>query len=112
MTGGHRLRARHVIHTVGPIYGTGRDGEPELLRSCYHESLRLAHQIQADSIAFPCISTGVYNYPKGEACQIATDTIAGWLREHEHPHRVIFCCFGPADARIYRERLRDMMGSE
>jgi O-acetyl-ADP-ribose deacetylase len=110
MTGGHRLLARHVIHAVGPIYGTGRDGEPERLRSCYQESLRLAHQVQADSIAFPCISTGVFDYPKDEACRIATDTVAAWLREHEHPRRVIFCCFGPADARLYRERLRDILG--
>ena len=108
LTRGHRLLARHVIHAVGPMYGTGRDGEPERLRSCYWESLRLADQIQAESIAFPCISTGVFNYPKLEACQIATDTVLDWLREHEFPKRVIFCCFGPADARLYRERLADL----
>jgi O-acetyl-ADP-ribose deacetylase len=110
MTGGHRLLARHVIHAVGPMYGTGSDGEPERLRSCYHESLRLAEQVQAGSIAFPCISTGVFDYPKDEACRIAIDTVATWLREHEHPRRVIFCCFGPEDAKLYRERLRDIMG--
>jgi O-acetyl-ADP-ribose deacetylase len=110
MTGGHRLLARRIIHAVGPIYGTGRDGEPELLRSCYQESLRLADQVQAETIAFPCISTGVFDYPKDEACRIATGTVAAWLLEHEHPRRVIFCCFGPADAGLYRERLRDIMG--
>jgi O-acetyl-ADP-ribose deacetylase len=110
MTGGHRLLARHVIHAVGPMYRTGSDGEPERLRSCYHESLRLAEQVQAESIAFPCISTGVFDYPKDEACQIATETVAAWLREHEHPRRVIFCCFGSADARIYRDRLRELVG--
>lgn len=111
MTGGHRLLARHVIHAVGPRYGTGRDGEPELLRSCYRESLRLAHQVHAESIAFPCISTGIFDYPHDEACRIATETVAAWLHEHPHPRRVIFCCFGPADARIYRERLRDLIES-
>src|SRR5271165_222411 len=68
LTGGHRLRARHVIHTVGPVYHDGRQGEPDLLRSCYEESLRLATERQAGTIAFPCISTGVYGYPKAEAC--------------------------------------------
>ena len=80
MTGGHDLRARHVIHAVGPIYEDGRSGEPALLRSCYEEALRLAHQHEAESIAFPCISTGVYGYPKDEACRIATDAVIAWLR--------------------------------
>jgi O-acetyl-ADP-ribose deacetylase (regulator of RNase III) len=109
LTRGHRLPARHVIHAVGPIYETGTDGEPELLRSCYEESLRLADQMQAESIAFPCISTGVFGYPKEEACQIATDAVTAWLHEHEHPRRVVFCCFGSADARIYRDRMRGLI---
>ena len=105
MTGGHRLKARHVLHAVGPIYRDSRGGEPALLRSCYEEALRLAHEHQAESIAFPCISTGVYGYPKDEACRIATDAVIAWLESHEHPRRVVFCCFGEADARLYRERL-------
>ena len=106
MTGGYKLRARHVIHAVGPVYEDGHRGEPELLRSSYEEALRLAHGILAESIAFPCISTGVYGYPKDEACRIATEAMLAWLRDHEHPGRVIFCCFGPTDARLYREQLR------
>jgi O-acetyl-ADP-ribose deacetylase len=109
MTGGHKLRARHVIHAVGPVYQDGRRGEPELLRSCYAEALRLAHENQAESIAFPCISTGVYGYPKDDACRIAAEAVIAWLQAHEHPRRVVFCCFGGADARLYRDRLRDAM---
>jgi O-acetyl-ADP-ribose deacetylase len=112
MTGGYKLRARHVIHAVGPVYQDGHHGEPELLRSCYDEALRLAHENQAESIAFPCISTGVYGYPKDEACRIATEAVIAWRSAHEHPRRIVFCCFGPADARLYRERLRDQMKSE
>jgi O-acetyl-ADP-ribose deacetylase len=111
MTGGYRLRAQHVIHAVGPVYETGHRGEPELLRSCYEEALRLAHENQAESIAFPCISTGVYGYPKDEACRIATEAVIAWLRSHEHPRLVVFCCFGGADARLYRQRLSGMMES-
>jgi O-acetyl-ADP-ribose deacetylase (regulator of RNase III) len=112
MTRGHRLRARHVIHAVGPVYHTGRQGEPALLTSCYQESLRLAHENQAESIAFPCISTGVFGYPKDEACRIAIQAVAAWLREHEDPQRVIFCCFGAVDANLYRARLRELPGAE
>jgi O-acetyl-ADP-ribose deacetylase (regulator of RNase III) len=112
MTGGHKLRARHVIHAVGPVYEDGRRGEAALLRSCYEEALRLAHENQAESIAFPCISTGVYGYPKDEACRIATEAAIAWLRAHEHPRRVVFCCFGGADARLYRQQLGDMMKSD
>jgi O-acetyl-ADP-ribose deacetylase len=106
LTGGHRLRARHIIHAVGPVYQDGHRGEPSLLRSCYEAALRLAHEHQAESIAFPCISTGVYGYPKDEACRIATEAVLAWLSDHELPERVVFCCFGPTDARLYRERLR------
>jgi O-acetyl-ADP-ribose deacetylase len=112
LTGGHRLRARHVIHAVGPVYEDGHRGEPALLRSCYEEALRLAHEHRAESIAFPCISTGVYGYPKDEACRIAVDAVVAWLRDHEHPGRVVFCCFGPTDARLYRDRLSTMIGLE
>ena len=111
ITGGHRLRARHVIHAVGPVFEDGHRGEPELLRSCYEGALRLAHEHQAESIAFPCISTGVYRYPKDEACRIAVDAVTAWLRAHEHPRRVVFCCFGPTDARLYRDRVRKIAGT-
>jgi O-acetyl-ADP-ribose deacetylase (regulator of RNase III) len=98
-----------VIHAVGPVYGTGRDGEADLLRCCYRESLRLAEQERAESIAFPCISTGIFGYPKDEACRLATEVVAAWLREHEHPRHVVFCCFGADDAARYRDQLGDLV---
>ena len=111
LTQGHRLRAKYVIHAVGPVYRAGQHGEADLLRSCYHESLRLAALKHAGAIAFPCISTGVFGYPKTEACQIATDTVLAWLKANEHLGRVIFCCFEPADVSLYHERLRDRSDS-
>jgi O-acetyl-ADP-ribose deacetylase (regulator of RNase III) len=101
-----------VIHAVGPVYEDGRRGEPALLRSCYENALRLAHENQAESIAFPCISTGIYGYPKDEACRIATDAVIAWLRDNDHPLRVVFCCFGNADARLYRDSLREVVGTD
>jgi O-acetyl-ADP-ribose deacetylase (regulator of RNase III) len=106
LTAGFRLPAKHVIHTVGPIYESGQRGEAELLRSCYNESLRLAEQNKVDSIAFPCISTGAFGYPKHEACQIATEAAIDWLSENEYPREVTFCCYGPEDADCYREKLQ------
>ena len=105
MTGGHRLAARHVIHTVGPVYHGGGYGEAELLRSSYRESLRLASEAGLESVAFPCISTGVYGYPKAEACEVAVSAVAEWLATHELPRVVTFCCFGFEDAELYRARL-------
>jgi len=105
LTGGHRLPARWVIHTVGPVYRDGRHGEAELLASCYRESLRLAAEAGAREVAFPAISTGAYRYPRREACAVAVATVAGWLAAHELPRAVIFCCFSEGDARLYRERL-------
>jgi O-acetyl-ADP-ribose deacetylase len=102
MTRGHRLPAQHVIHAVGPVYHGGRSREPELLRSCYVESLRLASEAQLKSIAFPCISTGIYGYPKVEACGIAIAAVVEWLTSHDLPHSVTFCCFGAEDTELYR----------
>ncbi len=105
LTGGHNLRARYIVHAVGPIYQDGRQGEPDLLRSCYEGALRLAEQHEVQAIAFPCISTGAYGYPKEEASQIAVETVVNWLTEHKAPRQVIFCCFEPIDAKLYRKRL-------
>src|SRR5688572_820201 len=105
MTAGHNLKARHVIHTVGPVYDGGGYGEADLLRSCYQESLRLAAEAGLQTIAFPCISTGVYGYPKAEACEIAVSEVVQWLATHDLPCRVTFCCFGHEDADLYHERL-------
>ena len=105
LTAGHNLKARHVIHTVGPVYDGGGYNEPELLRSCYTESLKLAHAAALQSIAFPCISTGIFGYPKQEACDIAVSTIIEWLSTHDLPREITFCCFSPEDAQIYHTRL-------
>jgi O-acetyl-ADP-ribose deacetylase (regulator of RNase III) len=96
-----------VIHTVGPVYRDGRRGERELLESCYRESLRLAEASALESIAFPCISTGIYGYPKEEACEIAIATVKAWLADHERPAMVTFCCFAAGDAALYRRRLSE-----
>jgi O-acetyl-ADP-ribose deacetylase (regulator of RNase III) len=106
MTAGYRLPARHVIHTVGPVYGGGGNREAEALRSCYRESLRLAEAARLQSLAFPCISTGIFGYPKAEACEIAVSEAAAWVAAHALPARVIFCCFDAADARLYTRRLK------
>jgi O-acetyl-ADP-ribose deacetylase (regulator of RNase III) len=100
ITKGYRLKARHVIHTVGPVWHGGSAGEPELLASCYRNSLALAEQHGLRSIAFPAISTGVYGYPKEPATEIAV----GEVKAHEgNLERAIFCCFGADVAALYRE---------
>ena len=105
ITGGYELPARHVIHTVGPVWHGGQAGEAELLRSCYTNSLRLAEQAGLETVAFPGISTGVYGYPKAEACDVAVSAVAAWLTAHDLPGVVTFCCFGARDAELYRARL-------
>jgi len=105
ITGGYDLPAKHVIHTVGPVWHGGDRGEPERLRSCYLESLRLAAEAGLGTIAFPAVATGVYGYPKREACAVAVAAVAEWLAAHELPRVVTFCCYGAADAALYRERL-------
>jgi len=105
MTRGYRLPAQHVIHTVGPVWRGGGCGEPELLRSCYLESLRLASEAGLQTVAFPAISTGVYGYPKEEACAVAVAAVSEWLAAHELPRTVTFCCYEARDAALYRARL-------
>jgi nicotinamidase/pyrazinamidase len=105
ITRGYGLPARYVIHTVGPVYRDGRQGEPELLASCYRESLRLAAGHAIERIAFPSISTGAYGYPIQEAARIALDSVKAWLEANELPHAVLLCCFMEGDARVYRELL-------
>jgi O-acetyl-ADP-ribose deacetylase len=105
ITGGYRLPARHVIHAVGPVYHGGRSGEARLLASCYTWSLRLAEEAGADSVAFSCISTGVYGYPRAAACDTAVEMVAMWLGEHAIPGKVVFCCFDDENAGLYRRAL-------
>lgn len=99
ITSGYRLKARHVIHTVGPVWHGGRKGEPELLARCYRNSLALAIVHGLHSIAFPAISTGIYGYPKREAAEIAVHEV-NMIPLIE---RVVFCCFDTETADLYRE---------
>ena len=94
ITKGYRLPAKFVIHAVGPRYRDGRHGEPDLLASCYTESLRLAVANSVRSIAFPAISCGIYGYPIQDAAQIAVRTVAEFLATDQSIDRVILACFG------------------
>lgn len=105
ITKGYRLKARHVIHTVGPVWHGGGNGEPELLRSCYANSLKLAAAHGLQIIAFPCISTGVYRFPADRAAEIAVKTVREFLTEPSSIQTVIFCCFAPADRARYETLL-------
>lgn len=105
ITGGYNLPAKSIIHTVGPIYDGDGYHEAELLASCYRESLRLAVDAGLRSVAFPCISTGVFGYPPHAACDIAVSTVIEWLAMNPTPDLVTFCCFSGEDADIYRARL-------
>ena len=94
ITAGYRLPAKYVIHTVGPIWGGGDRGEPELLASSYRNSLALATKHQVRNIAFPAISCGIYGYPIPDACQIALRETMAYLDTNELPESVTFVCFG------------------
>jgi O-acetyl-ADP-ribose deacetylase len=106
ITKGYRLPARHVIHTVGPVWSGGKRGEPELLASCYRESLKLAAAHQLKSIAFPAISCGVYSYPLTNAVAIAVRECAAFVGSHTLPERIVFACFDAAALHAYEERLK------
>ncbi|MBI5551539.1 MAG: O-acetyl-ADP-ribose deacetylase [Desulfobacterales bacterium] len=100
ITAGYKLAARHVIHTVGPVYkGTPRDAQ--LLEACYRNSLELAVQHKLASIAFPAISCGVYGYPIQAACRIAVDTCLAFMQAHDYPSQLIFMLFSAADREVY-----------
>jgi len=105
LTKGYRLPAKFVIHTVGPVWHGGQQGEPELLASCYRNSLRIAAEHGAHSIAFPCISTGVYGYPVKLAARVAVETVRSSLVEPGSIREVIFCCFSASDCAVYRKLL-------
>lgn len=102
MTPGFRLAAPHVIHTVGPIWFGGQQGEPDLLGSCYARSIELAGRARLTSIAFPAIATGLYGYPPGLAAPIAVGTVRDNVAAWPSITRVVFCCFSETDAAIYR----------
>jgi O-acetyl-ADP-ribose deacetylase len=101
LTRGYRLKAKYVIHAVGPVWHGGGRNEPELLASCYRRALELAHNQGLATIAFPGISTGVYGYPKEPAARIAIATVSA----HAQLSEVIFCCFSAEDLEIYEQHL-------
>ncbi len=105
ITGGYNLPARHVIHTVGPIY-SGSVSDPQMLRNCYWNSLDVAKANDLHSIAFPGISTGVYGYPKKEAAHIALTTVKEWIEaNYGYDIEVTFVCFSEEDYLIYQNKL-------
>ena len=101
ITRGYRLPAKWVVHTPGPVWRDGKHGEPELLASCYRRSLALAVEKGAKSIAFPCISTGVYGYPAEKAAEIAILTVQEALKGLSELPEVVFCCFSAPSKAIY-----------
>lgn len=105
ITGGYDLKARHVIHTVGPVWAGGAADEPALLESCYRRSMEVAAENRVISIAFPAISTGVYRFPLDHATKIAIDTVATQIMGGSTVDRVVFCCFGAEAATLYRAEL-------
>lgn len=105
LTGGHRLPARHVIHTVGPVWYGGSKGEPALLGSCYRRSLDLAREHGLASIAFPAISCGVFGYPLDQAVAIAVAESRQAAEDPGSLSRIVFCCFGQKALQAYRDAL-------
>jgi len=108
ITAGYRLPARYVIHAVGPVWQGGAKGEPELLRSCYRNAFRLAHQHGLSSIAFPAISAGVYGYPMDKACRIALEEAQKALAAYPELARVMLVPFSAEARQIYLKAAEEL----
>ena len=108
ITTGGRLRARHVIHTVGPVWAGGRSREPETLAECYLNSLRLAVRHGLASVAFPSIGTGAYGYPIREACRVALKTVMEFAETEGRPAEVVFVLFSEEDLRAYLGAIKEL----
>ena len=106
LTAGYRLPASFVVHAVGPVWHGGEQGEAELLASCYRRAIELASAAGAVSLAFPCISTGIYGYPIELAASVAVGAVRSSLIDHPAIEEVIFCCFSAADLAVYQRLLR------
>jgi O-acetyl-ADP-ribose deacetylase (regulator of RNase III) len=107
---GYRLPARHVIHAVGPVWHGGKQGEDELLASCYRRAIELCDEHGLASIAFPAISTGVYRFPADRAAGIAIASVADALTAAPDVAKVIFCCFSDDSARLHQQALASLGG--
>lgn len=105
LTKGYHLPARFIIHTVGPIWHGGNQGEADLLTACYQNSLKLAADNCFSSVAFPAISTGVYGYPVDQAANIAVISVHKFLQKPSSIEKVIFCCYSQNDLDIYQKSL-------
>lgn len=106
MTDAYKLPCKRIIHTVGPVWNGGKYNEAGLLASCYDTALTIAEENNLQSIAFPCISTGVYNYPHEEAASIALNTIFKHIEGGKYTGDVVICCFLEKDAAIYENLLK------
>ena len=107
LSSGHNLKARYVVHTVGPVYGTSPQ-DPDLLRDCYEHSLEVAVENDIRSISFPSISTGIFGYPIKEASRIALSAVIDYLRQHDSPKLVRFVLFTRQDLAIYTETILEL----
>ena len=110
ITKGYRLSAKHVIHTVGPVWKGGQADEEQLLENCYRNSLNLALQHDIATIAFPSISTGIYGFPIERASRIALKTVKSFLEDHESLQKVVFVCFGQRDYGVYQQAFAEVFG--
>jgi O-acetyl-ADP-ribose deacetylase len=105
LTKGFQLPAKFVIHTVGPYWRGGDKGEAALLASCYRKSVEIAAANALESIAFPCISTGIYKYPADRAVEVAVATVRAAISVTTTLREIVFCCFAESDEKIYRRLL-------
>ena len=105
ITRGYRLKAAHVIHTVGPVWNGGAPGEDDLLASCYRRSMELCGTHKLTSVAFPAISTGIFRFPADRAADIAVRTVIEGLSATPSVARVVFCCFAEPSAKLHAEVL-------
>jgi len=103
ITKGYRLPAKHIIHAVGPVYEDGQQGEPALLASCYRRSLEVAVQNNVKTIAFPAISTGIFDYPKEDAAKVVRQTVMEFLQKSQDLTEIRFVMFTPEDFAIYEK---------
>lgn len=107
LTKGYRLSAKYVIHTVGPVWRGGVNGEPGLLASCYSRSMEIASKNGIRSLAFPSISTGIYGYPVELAAEVAIATVRSAVQRFSDIEEVMFCCFSDGDFAVYQRKLQD-----